>query len=108
MLRVVRQSGCARFCGRALTYCTGRFIFNNYRQALQIIAEGMRAQDVYERELKTSSDDYERYLVEERDYLRSLMSEPQEFTLKVEYMEALQKLEEARYAPPSCYVDDDS
>ncbi|KAI0373907.1 hypothetical protein BV20DRAFT_936995 [Pilatotrama ljubarskyi] len=49
---------------------SGKFIFNNYRQALQIIDEGVRALDVYALELGTSDADYERYLVEERDYLQ--------------------------------------
>ncbi|KAI0682682.1 hypothetical protein C8T65DRAFT_713785 [Cerioporus squamosus] len=76
---------------------SGRFIFNNYRQALQIVAEGTRALQVCALELKTSAEDYERYLEEEREYLRGLMEEPPEVALKIEYMEALQKLEEARY-----------
>ncbi|TFK79198.1 hypothetical protein K466DRAFT_505958 [Polyporus arcularius HHB13444] len=55
---------------------SGRFIFNNYRQALTIINEGTRALDIYARELKTTPEDYKRYLVEEREYLRGLMAEP--------------------------------
>ncbi|KAI0359107.1 hypothetical protein OH77DRAFT_1136710 [Trametes cingulata] len=75
---------------------SGKFIFNNYRQALQIIDEGVRALDVYALELGTSDADYERYLVEERDYLQSLQSEPPELAQKMEYMEALDNLEKAR------------
>ncbi|RDX42144.1 hypothetical protein OH76DRAFT_1488926 [Lentinus brumalis] len=75
---------------------SGRFIFNNYRQALKTIEEGERALEVYARDLKTTPEDYERYLQEEREYLRGLMAEPTEFTMKVEYMDALHKLEDAR------------
>ncbi len=72
----------------------GKFIYNNYRQALKIITDGTRVLEIHERELKTTPADYERYLQEERAYLHALMSEPPEMTLKGEYMDALQKLEE--------------
>ncbi|KAI0363427.1 hypothetical protein BV20DRAFT_931127, partial [Pilatotrama ljubarskyi] len=77
---------------------SGKFIFNNYRQALQIIEEGTRALAVYSVELGTSDVDYERYLVEEGEYLQSLKSEPPELAHKLEYMEALDNLEKARYS----------
>ncbi|KAH9853435.1 hypothetical protein C2E23DRAFT_698062, partial [Lenzites betulinus] len=73
----------------------GKFIFNNYRQALQIIDDGERALDVYQRDLKIAAGNFERYLQEERDYLLGLKSEPAEYTLKLEYAQALRKLEDA-------------
>ncbi|KAH9856316.1 hypothetical protein C2E23DRAFT_722786, partial [Lenzites betulinus] len=57
---------------------SGRFIFNNYRQALQIIEDGERALAVYMHELKIGAEDFERYLREERAYLLGLKSEPAE------------------------------
>ena len=75
----------------------GKFIYNNYRQALQIVEEGKRALDIYARELEIGPAEYESYLEQERAYLRSLMAEPPEVALRVQYMEALQKLEDARY-----------
>ncbi|KAJ2968160.1 hypothetical protein NUW54_g13303 [Trametes sanguinea] len=73
---------------------SGKFIFNNYRQALQIIEEGTRALAIYEQDLQTGAADYERYLVQEREYLFGLKSEPPELALKFEYIEALQLLEQ--------------
>ncbi|CDO74657.1 hypothetical protein BN946_scf184832.g1, partial [Trametes cinnabarina] len=73
---------------------SGKFIYNNYRQALQIIDEGERVLDVLKRDLHLSAADYERYLREERKYLHSLKSEPPEVSLRGEYVEALQELEQ--------------
>ncbi|OBZ76606.1 hypothetical protein A0H81_03873 [Grifola frondosa] len=68
---------------------TGQFIFNNYKQALNIIRDSTRKLDMYEKELKTTSSDYEDYLEQEHAYLLTLKSEPPEILRKVDYMAAL-------------------
>ncbi|OBZ66016.1 hypothetical protein A0H81_14010 [Grifola frondosa] len=74
---------------------SGRFIFNNYRQALNIIRDGASDLQILAQELKTGPADYEEYLAQEREYLSSLKEEPPEIAQKVEYMRALSRLEEA-------------
>lgn len=73
----------------------GNFIYNNYRQALEIISTSKANLRLLEERLGTSSDDYQRYLMEERRYLASLKQEPEDTLQKVEYMEKLEKLKEA-------------
>ncbi|OSD00686.1 hypothetical protein PYCCODRAFT_1370572 [Trametes coccinea BRFM310] len=64
---------------------SGKFIYDNYRQALQIIEEGTRALAIYEQDLQTGPADYERYLIQEREYLSGLKSEPPELALNERY-----------------------
>ncbi|KAI0366036.1 hypothetical protein BV20DRAFT_1056040 [Pilatotrama ljubarskyi] len=77
---------------------SGKFIFHNYRQALRAIEDGVKKLEIYERDLKTTAEDYERYYREECEYLRGLKSEPPEVSLKFEYVQALQELEQAGIA----------
>ncbi|KAI0644812.1 hypothetical protein C8Q79DRAFT_912370 [Trametes meyenii] len=63
---------------------TGKFIYNNYRGALQTIASGTRELDIYARDLKTTPADYEQYLKDERAYLRALKVEPPEDKVAIE------------------------
>ncbi|OBZ74357.1 hypothetical protein A0H81_05684 [Grifola frondosa] len=72
---------------------SGKFIFNNYKQALDIIAEGTHKLEMYAQQLKTSDDDYEDYLRQECAYLLALKAEPPELLRKVDYMAALGHLE---------------
>lgn len=84
------------FYGLVLILLTGNFIYQNYRQALekiQIDGESLAALSV---RLKTTNTDYERYLQEERQYLKGLRTEPEEILFTVEYMELLTKLKELR------------
>ncbi|CDO77993.1 hypothetical protein BN946_scf184711.g3 [Trametes cinnabarina] len=83
------------FWGMQKHLASGKFIYHNYRQALETIESGERELAIYARDLKTTPADYERYLEEERAYLRSLKAEPAEVPLKCEYIEALKKLEDA-------------
>jgi hypothetical protein len=46
--------------------------------------------------LGTGPDDYESYLVLEREYLRNLTKEPDDVLRTVDYMEALQRLQGAK------------
>ncbi|KAI0354456.1 hypothetical protein OH77DRAFT_1456513 [Trametes cingulata] len=77
---------------------SGKFIFHNYRQALRAIEDGVKKLEIYERDLNTTPEDYERYYREECEYLRGLKSEPPEVGLKFEYVQALQELERAGIA----------
>ncbi|KAL7284497.1 hypothetical protein ACG7TL_001788 [Trametes sanguinea] len=88
--------GVVAFWGAQKHLASGKFIYNNYRQALRIIDEGERVLDVYSRDLNLSAADYERYLDEERAYLQRLRAEPADVSLKCEYIEALQELEQQR------------
>lgn len=71
------------------------FIFNNYRQALDILQVGPSNLRGIEARIGTCAADYERYLEEERRYLADLQKEPEDTLKTVEYMEKLEKLQEA-------------
>lgn len=75
----------------------GNFIYNNYRQALTIIGENTATLDILCTRLGVTWADLERFLDEERQYLLSRKKEPPEVMRKVEYVQALQRLEEAQY-----------
>ncbi|TFY55866.1 hypothetical protein EVJ58_g7981 [Rhodofomes roseus] len=75
---------------------SGNFIYNNYHQALAIIAESVEVLKVLCLKLSITKANLERFLSEERQYLRSCKKEPPEVIRKAEYMDALQCLEEAQ------------
>lgn len=70
------------------------FIFNNYRQALLILAE---YQEHLGKPEWAGFDEltFARWREEEMEYLNGLKTEPEESTLAVEYVNALETLEEA-------------
>ncbi|KAJ6455539.1 hypothetical protein C8R47DRAFT_996729 [Mycena vitilis] len=63
---------------------SGNFIFQNYRQATEKIAMNSVALAALEQRLKTTSEDYEEYLKQERAHLESLKREPPEVIWTVE------------------------
>ena len=77
--------------------CKGNFIYNNYRQALHVIGESAAVLETLCVKLGVTKADLERFLEDERQYLRSRKKEPPEVMRKAEYMLALRRLEEARY-----------
>lgn len=79
---------------RLLPIAPGIFLFNNVKQALNIINK--RPQLLQEmRQLGVqSTKEFYSWLEEERAYLLSLKKEPAEEMLKMEYVKALGKLEE--------------
>ncbi|OBZ67902.1 hypothetical protein A0H81_12134 [Grifola frondosa] len=97
--------GCERLFSESNALASGKFIFNNYQQALGIIKEGTRALRTFSQELKTNEADYERYLEQERAYLRSLQSEPPEVELTVEYLKALRRYQLATQKSAAAKVD---
>lgn len=75
----------------------GTFIYNNYRQALKIKTEDGAALASFSETHGTTSDDFERFLIDEREYLKGLHEEPPEIIVKISYVDALQALDEAQY-----------
>lgn len=75
---------------------TGNFIYNNYRQALTILGEGAETLEVLCTSLGVTNTDLERYLEQEREYLRSRKMERPEVVRKAEYVEALKRLDVAQ------------
>ncbi|KIY49673.1 hypothetical protein FISHEDRAFT_40870 [Fistulina hepatica ATCC 64428] len=73
----------------------GKLLYSKYREALRIISNHGAELSVLEDKLKTTAQDYEDYLSQERAYLDSLRREPPEVTQKFEYMEALERLQKA-------------
>lgn len=72
------------------------FLLNNYRQALKIIDDDGIALEALCARILMTSEDFERYYVEERKYLNSLTRESEDVLRVVEYMDVLLKLEEAQ------------
>ena len=78
----------------ALT-CTSpaMFLWNNYKQALQIIKETPNLIARAMKDLGISGEGvFESWLVEERQYLQGLKKEPVEETLQMEYYQKLANL----------------
>ncbi|KAH9923377.1 uncharacterized protein B0H18DRAFT_1085727 [Fomitopsis serialis] len=76
---------------------SGKFLYNNYKQALKIISNETKVFEVLGRQLGTTPADYEKYLVEERAYLEGLKSEPPEVARRLDYIEALMMLADTGY-----------
>ena len=77
-------------------YQLGDFLYNNYKQALDIIANGGRILPGLMQDLNiTDVATFEVWLSEERSYLEGLQCEPEEETLAMEYWQRLVKLNES-------------
>ncbi|KAJ6450440.1 hypothetical protein C8R47DRAFT_1230255 [Mycena vitilis] len=74
---------------------SGKFIFANYRQAIEKIDMNGQQLAELERQLGTCAADYESYLTAERAYFESKKTEPPEVARTAEYMELLKKLHDA-------------
>ena len=69
------------------------FLWNNYKQALQIIKETPNLIARAMKDLGISGEGvFESWLVEERQYLQGLKKEPVEETLQMEYYRKLANL----------------
>ena len=82
----------------------GKFIFNNYRQALEIIREHqplLRAAAHGNPSLTATT--YENWLAEEHQYLLDLKKEPREDTAACLYVDALHQLWDSWYVFSSSY-----
>ncbi|KAI0818788.1 hypothetical protein BC629DRAFT_1588119 [Irpex lacteus] len=70
-------------------YELSRFLFNNYRQALNIIKDYEPEVARMKIALQVTDEDIEQWLVEEQKFLMNLKNEPEERVLEVAYVEAL-------------------
>ncbi|KAI9057832.1 hypothetical protein FKP32DRAFT_1615023 [Trametes sanguinea] len=80
---------------------SGKFIFDNYRQALDIIKNDGEALRLLCQQLSVGPADFERYLLEERAYFKSRKAEPPEVTAELDYVESLMRLKAAGPLPRS-------
>lgn len=78
-------------------FSEANFIYQNYRQALEKIQTDGRLLAALSVCLKTTNADYERYLEEERYYLKLLQVEPDTVQTTADYMELLVKLDSLQY-----------
>lgn len=77
--------------------CLGKFIVNNYRQAISVIATG--EPELKFRMQQLSIDSYETFdawLAEEKQYLLGLKNAPKVNNLAVEYVSTLKRLSAAK------------
>lgn len=75
----------------------GNFIFNNYRQALEKKAlDGSRLERL-SADLKLAPADYDRFLEEEREYLKKLKVEDPTESVAADYIVLLRNLEDHEY-----------
>ncbi|KIO08868.1 hypothetical protein M404DRAFT_133564, partial [Pisolithus tinctorius Marx 270] len=74
-----------------------KFLLNNYKQALDLLSNGRLTLERLMRELGVSDPDtFKLWLDEEREYLGSLLREPVEETLQMEYWQRLVNLAGSR------------
>lgn len=73
-------------------YSLGQFIYNNYRQALEIINTNPGFISAACATLGVREDDFETFLEEEKTYLQDLRRGPAAPHLDIEYVAALEEL----------------
>ncbi|KIK16156.1 hypothetical protein PISMIDRAFT_113928, partial [Pisolithus microcarpus 441] len=75
-----------------------KFLLNNYKQALDLLSNGHATLEQLMCELRVSDPAiFRQWLDEERAYLKSLLQEPAEETLQMEYWQRLVNLVGSRY-----------
>jgi hypothetical protein len=74
----------------------GRFILNNYKQALTIISDYTKELEAYRATFPGEDLDFESWIAEEFTYLEAVAVEPTQDATAVEYVEALEKLEKCQ------------
>jgi hypothetical protein len=70
----------------------GRFLFNNYKQALDIINKGMTELAKFKALMSFDDNDFEAWHREELVYLKDCTSEPATASISVAYIVELEKL----------------
>jgi hypothetical protein len=73
----------------------GKFLYNNYKQALAIIDDLSPAVEELKLALNISDEDFERWNMEEFEFLETLTEETDEDVEAMTYVEALQSLAKA-------------
>jgi iron-sulfur cluster repair protein YtfE (RIC family) len=75
---------------------TGRFIYHNYRQALdRISTDGPRLKELFA-ELKIGPQQLQQYLESEREYLEKRLYKEDDISISAEYITLLEKLQDAK------------
>ena len=87
---------CFVLCSVFLTR-TGKFLFDNYKQALDIISRYTPEVEAFKTARGITDNDFESWRLEELEYLQAVSSEPEHDALTVTYVEALQALRKAEY-----------
>lgn len=70
----------------------GKFTFNNYRQALQILENEAVVLEEITRTKGWTGKDYEDWMEQERSWLEDLRREPEEDMFRCMYLESLERL----------------
>ncbi|KAI0699213.1 hypothetical protein BC835DRAFT_1412678 [Cytidiella melzeri] len=84
---------------------SGTFLLHNYQQALGIIQkDGADLRNLFAK-LGTTPADFAQYLKDEKAYLQGLKAEPEELSLRLEYLESLEALDEAQYRANTASLD---
>ncbi|KAH0826019.1 hypothetical protein J3R83DRAFT_7500 [Lanmaoa asiatica] len=73
-----------------------KFLFNNYKQALDIISKWMDKLEEFVHVTRYTGVDFKAWHEEEKKYLKDYTNEPDKTTIVVEYVELLQKLQFAK------------
>lgn len=76
---------------------TGKFLVNNYLQALEILKSENTFEDTLNKQGIEDPSVFVQWLVEEKEYLEKLSSEPPEETLEMDYYTALVNLLSHQY-----------
>ena len=86
----------------AVTVClvlmtlSANFLYQNYRQALQILENEEHTVSMVEKVAGCTRRDFPQYLQEELLYLDSLKADPPELTARIEYANALKRYYETK------------
>ena len=75
----------------------GRFLLNNYKQALKIISTNTAELDAYRALHLNENLNFGSWAAEELAYLKAVESEPKQDVLRVTYVEELEKLTKLEY-----------
>jgi len=74
----------------------GNFLYNHYWEALATCRTHEVELQVLQDELGLSSADFEEFFIQEKTYLEGLKSTPADVTLKIQYVQGLNKLAHIR------------
>ena len=83
--------------GSVINLVPGRFLLNNYRQALRLISTNTAELDAYCALHPNDDLDFGSWAAKELAYLKAVGLEPKQDVVKVMYVEELDKLARLRY-----------
>lgn len=75
---------------------SANFLYQNYRQALQILECEETTVSMVEQSTGCSRQDFPQYLQDELVYLNGLKADPPELTARIEYANALKRYYETK------------